>query len=85
MRPWRGRVRDRVWKAFIALAGQDVSTGELVRRTWPRRQRFEPWMYFRCRTAAYELAEPVRRGSSKGRPWLWRLGGCFVMRQDDLK
>jgi hypothetical protein len=28
---WRGRVRDRVWKAFIALAGQDVSTGELVR------------------------------------------------------
>jgi hypothetical protein len=40
-RVWRGRVRDRVWKAFIALDGQMVSTGELVRRTWPRRQRLE--------------------------------------------
>jgi hypothetical protein len=36
-RIWRGRVRDRVWKAFIALDGAAVPTGELVRRTWPRR------------------------------------------------
>jgi hypothetical protein len=39
-RPWRGRVRDRVWKSFIAL-GEIVSTGDLVRRCWPRKQRFE--------------------------------------------
>jgi hypothetical protein len=70
-RVWRGRVRDRVWKAFIALAGQDVSTGGLVRRCWPRRQRFEPWMYFRA--AAAELADPVARGPGRGWPWLWRL------------
>jgi hypothetical protein len=73
MRVWRGRVRDRVWKAFVADAGQDVPTSVLVRWTWPRRQRFERWMYFRCRSAAAELAEPVRRAGTKGRPWLWRL------------
>jgi hypothetical protein len=28
-RVWRGRVRDRVWKAFVALAGEVVSTSEL--------------------------------------------------------
>jgi hypothetical protein len=72
-RVWRGRVRDRVWKAFVALAGQDVSTGELCRRTWPRRSRFETWRYYRVRRAAGEIAEPVRRASSKGRPLLWRL------------
>jgi hypothetical protein len=48
-RPWRGRVRDRVWKAFIALARGVVSTGELVRRCWPRKQRFDPVYY--CRLA----------------------------------
>jgi hypothetical protein len=73
MSVWRGRVRDRVWKAFVALAGQDVSTGELCQRCWPRRQQFEPWMYFRCRTVALEIAEPVVRSSGQGRPWLWRL------------
>jgi hypothetical protein len=40
-RPWRGRVRDRVWKAFTALAGETVPTGELVRRCWPRKSRFD--------------------------------------------
>jgi hypothetical protein len=72
-RVWRGRVRDRVWKTFVALAGQAVPTGELVRRVWPRRQRFETWQYYRVRCAASEIADPVRRASSKGRPWLWRL------------
>jgi hypothetical protein len=51
-RIWRGRVRDRVWKAFVALAGQLVSTGELVRRTWPRKRRFHTGEYRRVRAAA---------------------------------
>jgi hypothetical protein len=58
-RIWRGRVRDRVWKAFVALAGQLVSTGELVRRTWPRKRRFHTGEYRRVRAAAAELADRV--------------------------
>jgi hypothetical protein len=74
-RIWRGRVRDRVWKAFIALAGEVVSTGELVRRIWPRRTRpFRQVHYQRARRAAAEIADPVARSpTGKGRPWLWRL------------
>jgi hypothetical protein len=69
----RGRVRDRVWKTFVALAGEVVSTTELVRRTWPRKQRFHPEEYRRARLAAREIADPVARSSGSGRPWLWRL------------
>jgi hypothetical protein len=38
------RVRHRVFRAFMASA--ENSTGDLVRWCWPRRQRFEPWMYY---------------------------------------
>jgi hypothetical protein len=77
-RPWRGRVRDRVWKTFVALAGWVVSTGELVRRCWPRKQRFDPVYYRRVRAAAAEIADPVghqHRGRRSSEPGgiLWRL------------
>jgi hypothetical protein len=67
-RVWRGRVRDRVGKTFVALAGKVVSTGELVRRTWPRKQRFHREEYKRVRLAAAELADPIGRSSARGRP-----------------
>jgi hypothetical protein len=73
-RLWRGRVRDRVWKAFIALDGEIVPTTELVQRTWPRKSKWHPEEYRRARDAALELADPVARGPGRGRPWLWRLG-----------
>jgi hypothetical protein len=72
-RVWRGRCRDRTWKAFVALAGELVGTGELVRRIWPRLSRHRPIHYHRARLAALEIADPVCRASSKGRPLLWRL------------
>jgi hypothetical protein len=72
-RVWRGRVRDRVWKTFVALAGEVVSTGELVRRTWPRKQRFHPEEYRRVREAAAEIAVAIGRSSVRGRPYCWRL------------
>jgi hypothetical protein len=53
------RVRHRVFRAFVAMAGQDVSTGELVRWAWPRRARFLPLHYERVRAAAAEVAEAV--------------------------
>jgi hypothetical protein len=76
-RPWRGRVRDRVWKAFLALAGEIVPTGELVRRTWPRKRRFDPREYARVRAAAAEIADVVgyqHRGRCSSEPGglLWR-------------
>jgi hypothetical protein len=78
MRPWRGRVRDRVRTAFIALAGQDVSTGELIRRTWPRKRRFHSAEYTRVRAAAAEIADIVghqHRGRCSSLPGglLWRV------------
>jgi hypothetical protein len=78
-RVWRGRVRDRVWKTFIALDGQPIPTGELVRRTWPRRQGpFNSAEYARVRAAAAELADRVghvHRGRNSREPggWLWAL------------
>jgi hypothetical protein len=68
-------VRDRVWKAFIALDGQPVPTGELVRRTWPRRQGpFNSAEYARVRAAAAELADRVghvHRGRNSRDPGGW--------------
>jgi hypothetical protein len=77
-RPWRGRVRDRVWKAFVALGGEAVPTGELVRRVWPRKRRFHTEDYRRARAAAAELADVVgheQRGRNSSSPGglLWRL------------
>jgi hypothetical protein len=72
-RIWRSRCRDRTWKAFVALAGELVSAGELVRRIWPRLSRHRPIHYHRARLAAAEIAEVVGRADSRGRPLLWRL------------
>jgi hypothetical protein len=71
-RPWRGRVRDRVWKAFIALDGETVPTTELIQR-WPRKSKWHPEEYRRVRDAAAELADPIARGPGRGRPRLWRI------------
>ena len=72
-RVWRGRVRHRVWKAFVALE-RAVSTGELVKWVWPRLPRHRSIHYHRARLAAREIADPVVRATTgKGRPWLWRL------------
>jgi hypothetical protein len=50
MRRWHSRVQQRVWRAFVALGDQDVSTGELC-RTWPRKRRFDTKEYRRVRVA----------------------------------
>jgi hypothetical protein len=70
---WHSRLDQRTWRALVAAAGEAVATGDICRAVWPRKRQFHPEEYRRVREAALELAEPVRRGSSKGRPWLWRL------------
>jgi hypothetical protein len=70
---FHSRVAKRVWMAFIALAGQEVRTTDLIRRAWPRKSKWHPEEYRRVRDAAAELADPICRSSGQGRPWLWRL------------
>jgi hypothetical protein len=69
-------VRHRVFRAFLALAAELISTGELVRRVWPRKQRFDPREYWRVRLAAAEIADPVER--SKIRRSRLRERRCVV-------
>jgi hypothetical protein len=70
---FHSRVAKRVWTAFIALAGQDVRTTDLIQRVWPRKSKWHPEEYRRVRENACQFAVPISRGSGSGRPWLWRL------------
>jgi hypothetical protein len=72
-RPWRGRVRDRAWKTFVALAGGFVSTGAAVLATV---------YYRRVRAAAAKIADAVGhqyRGRCSSSPGglLWKLRGSL--------
>jgi hypothetical protein len=62
-----------VRRAFLAIAGELISTGALCQRVWPRKRRFHTVEYARVREAAAAIADPVGRAETKGRPWLWRL------------
>jgi hypothetical protein len=78
MRARGSRVRHRVFRAFVALAGELVATGTLVRWVWPRRLRFRSVHYERVRRAAAEIADVVgyqHRGRCSSEPGglLWRL------------
>jgi hypothetical protein len=71
-RIWRGRRRRQIERAFVAL-GDTISMGQAIRYVWPRRSRFRPGQYERVREALAEIADPLGRGTTKGRPVLWRL------------
>jgi hypothetical protein len=73
MKVWHGRMRRQLERAFMAMPGQDLDTGTLCRWVWVRRQRFRTGQYERLRRIVRELADPIGRASSKGRPWIWRL------------
>jgi hypothetical protein len=73
MRVCRGRMRRQLERAFMAMPGQDLDTGTLCRWVWAHRDRFRTGECERLRRIVRELADPIGRASSKGRPWLWRL------------
>jgi hypothetical protein len=70
----RGRLQVQITRAFTA-AGPVVSSTQIydwafVRRSQMRRShlnRRRVWQLLQ------EIAEPVGRASTRGRPWLWRL------------
>jgi len=76
MRIWRGRRRRQIERAFIAL-GDTISTGQAIRWVWPRRSQFRSGQYERVRVVLAEIADPVGRGATRGRPVLWRLRGEY--------
>jgi hypothetical protein len=64
----------RPGRKCVALGDQLVSTGELVKRIWPRLSRYRPIHYHRARLAAAEIAYPDGRFSARGRPFEARAG-----------
>jgi hypothetical protein len=72
-RRWHNRIGKRTWRAFVAAAGEVLTTGDICRAVWPRKRQFHTEEYKRVRLTAAKFGEPVGRGSGRGRPLLWRL------------
>jgi hypothetical protein len=71
----RGRIQIQVKRAFVAAGGDTLSSSEVFdwvfararRVSWRRRQRWSVVRVLR------QIADPVGRAGTRGRPWLWRL------------
>jgi hypothetical protein len=71
---WRGRLRRQIERVFMTYPGALLPTGLFMAWAWPRRDcGFRPGQYERLRERLCEVADPVCRATTKGRPWLWRL------------
>jgi hypothetical protein len=77
-RHWGSRIRHRIFRAFSAANGRDLTTGELISWVFPRHQPFRSGQYERVREAAAFFADRVGRSTGRGRPWLWRLKDGFL-------
>jgi hypothetical protein len=66
-----GRIRRAVKRCFI-LGGDMISIGDVLRRAYPRLQRFSSWHYLAARRALRKEATIVgRKRFGRGRPALW--------------
>ena len=66
-----GRVRRAVKRCFI-LGGDMISIGDVLRRAYPRLQRFSAWHYLAARRALRKEATIIGRNRhGRGRPALW--------------
>jgi hypothetical protein len=72
-RRWGSRVKHRIFRAFVAAGGADLTTTQLIAWVFPRLPRWDPVYYRRVKAGAAFFADPVGRATTKGRPWLWRL------------
>src|SRR5215472_3103108 len=68
---WRiGHVQRQVRRCFVAAGGRPLTTGELIRWTYPRQTKFESWQYAQARLSAERWA--VRVGTAgRGAAILW--------------
>jgi hypothetical protein len=66
-----GRVRRAVKRCFIVSDGM-ISIGDVLRRAYPRLQRFSAWHYLAARRALRKEATIIARNRrGRGRPALW--------------
>jgi hypothetical protein len=71
---WRGRLRRQIERVFMAYPGEPLPTGLVMAWAWPKRDcGFRSGQYERLRERLREVADPVGRATTKGRPLLWRL------------
>jgi hypothetical protein len=66
-----GRIRRAVKRCFI-LSDGSISIGDVLRRAYPRLQRFTAWHYLAARRALRKEATIIGRNRhGRGRPNLW--------------
>ena len=62
----------QIRRAFIVSNGQPLTTGDLMKRCYPRGYDYSSWRYAEVRLAASRYAVRIGRSkTSSGRPWLW--------------
>jgi hypothetical protein len=70
---WRiGHVQRQVKRSFVASGGQPLTTGDLIRRAYPRQTKFESWQYAQVRQSAERWAVRMGTASQRGEPVLWK-------------
>ena len=63
-------VRSR--RSFIANPGCPLTTGQLLKRAYPRQQRYQHWQYAQVRLSAERFAQRVGVARDRrGKPVLW--------------
>ena len=68
-----GRLQRQVARALL-IHGPVVSTSQLLDWAYPRqRRRPTGWDHSKVMRIAAEHCDRVERGTTRGRPWLWRL------------
>jgi hypothetical protein len=82
----RGRLQRQIRRAFVA-GGPVLSSSEIYDWTYVGRARLRRSHLHRLRIwkLLQEVAEPVGRAPTTGRPWLWRLRNGHALRASPLK
>jgi hypothetical protein len=68
----RGRLQRAVRRAFTAR-GPLLSSSELYNWCYPRRRQLNQLQRHSVWRLSVQVADPVARADTPGRPWLWKL------------
>ena len=68
----RGRIQVQVRRAF-AVHGREVSSSQVYDWTHARNRRMTGGLVHSVRRILQEIAVPVGRAPTIGRPWVWKL------------
>jgi hypothetical protein len=70
----RGRLQRQIARAFIAAGSGVVSSSQVYDFTFAQDRHGWRWRhYWSVYRILMEIAEPIGRAPTIGRPWLWRL------------